>query len=819
MSVVFRSSPEPTDFRAPSSSASRRLSPVALALSTLLAGGGVGTPALAVAQGVAEAARPSAAAVRYELPSMPMAQALDAIARDFKLSVDVGDAKLGNLRSRPVVGLHTARSAAAAALEGSGLVVADGVDGVLKVRPHAVALNAVIVLGAKRNQAETGFKADYSSTSARNGVSLQETPAGVTVITSKVIESQQATSLLDVMNNVSSVVVTSGSQGGAGLSIRGFGNSPILSNGLASSADSRATASSLPNVATVERVEVLKGPQAILAGAGVLGGAVNVVKKKPQEDPLHTVTIQRGSRDDTTLTADLSGAALADDKRLTYRLITTNSTETTSAAGFDGRRNSLVSPALRWKDGKTDVTVSLTYQRERSAPTEWTSSVDGVIQPPLAGLPGNRSDGIDLATNKASMDLEQQLPFNLTLISRLERETTQQKLHLYTPLVNMEPATQNIAFMGNNTDEHYTTVSGDHYLRAKLDTGPVEHKIAAGFSHVKSKRFAIAFQTEGFFPVRLTDKAATLPVFTGQVENNDHSDNTQRGLYLQDMLRWNDTSVMVGVRRTKYRQGDSYVEPASGATRFTPAISYTATNSTLGVVQSITDNISVYGMVGKGVQPQYQQSWCGATTSSPKETALKPMETTNKEIGAKFELLNGKLALTTGFFDLTQTGRPEYVANRSCYIMVDGLRNRGLDVDLQGQLARGLNVIANYTRSNIKGILDPLEKFDGQPKYQGSVWLNYQLPWAQVQGLGVGFGVSVHGKSTAGAAYTPVPTVVPAWTRTDASLFYEKGPWTATLGVKNLSGKRIYGFSPMPVYIPVLYDGRDVRMTLGYRFD
>jgi iron complex outermembrane receptor protein len=792
-----------------------RLSPIALALGVLLGGSLGSTSCLATTENGNVVARPSAPRVEYYLPAMPMAQAIETIARDFKVSLDITGVKLAGLRSLPVVGLHTADSAAAAALADSGLVVTSSADGSFKVQAKAAADLVVTIVGAKPDQAENGFKVDYSSTTARNGVSLQETPAGVTIIGSKVIETQQATSVLDVLTDVSSVVV----QSGGSLSIRGFGDSAILSNGIASTADARSSVSTLPNVATVERIEVLKGPQSILAGAGILGGAVNIVMKKPQEDPLHTVALQREERDGMTLTSDLTGSVLSDDKRLTYRLIASNKTETTSALGFDGDKTSLVTPSLRWKDSKTDVTVSLTYQREHQATPTYTSSLNGVILPEPVSRPGNLSDGIEYATNKVTIDLEQKLPLNLTLISRLEQQTTRNQIHFYLPLVTIDATSQTMGFMGQNTDDHYASFSGDHYLRTKIDTGPIEQKIAVGFSHVTSSRHATAYVAEGFLPVTLTDPSATFTTFTPEVDTRDHSSNTQRGLYAQDVLRWNRTSLMIGVRASKYQQGNSYIEPAGGLQTFIPAIRYNANNSTVGLVHSITDTVSIYGVVAKGFQPQFNQNWCGTTEGSANETALRPMETTNKEVGAKFDLLNGKLALTTGYFNLRQSGKPVYVPNLACYDMQDGQRTKGLDVDIQGELVRGLNVIGSFTKTDIKDLVNPTQKFDGEPKQQGSIWMTYLLPWARVQGLSVGLGVSEHGKSTAGAAYSPLPTVVPAWTKTDASLFYARGAWTATLGVKNLSGKKIYSYSATPAYIPVLYDGRSVRFTLGYRFD
>ncbi len=81
------------------------------------------------------------------------------------------------------------------------------------------------------------------------------------------------------------MVVQPATQGASGFNVRGFGtNASTLSNGL-SDPNSYKT-----NVAGVERIEVLKGPQALLAGANGLGGTLNIVTKKPTTERIRDVS-------------------------------------------------------------------------------------------------------------------------------------------------------------------------------------------------------------------------------------------------------------------------------------------------------------------------------------------------------------------------------------------------------------------------------------------------------------------------------------------------------------------------------------------------
>lgn len=788
----------------------RRWHPSALALGLAVV---LSVPQFVSAAGAASQAE--AGAVLFELPALPLRAAVDAIAKRFQVTVEAPGVDFGSARSQPVVGLHTAGSALAAALAGSGYGVEEA-QGRLRVERLAAGAQSITIVGAKRDQAETGYKADYSATSARNGVSLQETPAGVTIITSKVIESQQATTVQEVLTNVSSVVLSPGSQGEASLEIRGFASTPIT-NGLASVAESTVNLSGIPSISTVQRIEVLKGPQAILAGAGILGGAVNIVLKKPQEDPLRVVKLQRGRFNDATVSLDLSGAVMSDDKRLTYRLISSNASAERSLGDFEGRRESVVAPSLRWKDADTDVTVALSSRRARSAPNHWTYSLDGVIQAPPPRRSGNESDGIESQSDRLSFDLEQRLPFGLTLVSRLESERARQRLRLYLPLVVMDPETLLVGFLGSNTDDRYDNLSGDHYLRRTIETGPVEHKLAVGFGHVQTKRRGTGYTAESFLPVSLTDPTAAFPTLGETLQNQDEGVFKQSGYYLQDLVRWGRTSVLLGLRRSTYEIGEFTVEPAPGfgVKSVSPGSSTSFNSNSVGVVQALSDQVSLYAMVARGVRPQ-AGDWCGAAPGEL-EYGYRLMRSTNKEVGAKLDLMDGQLAVTGGLFELSQYNKPSFDPSQNCYVVVDGQQSRGLDLDVQGRLAPGLDVIMNYTQVRLRDLVDPTRVFDGKPKRQGSVWLRYALPWSQVPGLSAGLGVAYHGMATAGSSFTPVPTRIPAWTRVDTSLYYDRGAWSGTLGIKNLGGKRIYGYSPNPSYIPITDSGRSVVVTLSYR--
>ena len=101
-------------------------------------------------------------------------------------------------------------------------------------------------------------------------------------------------------------------------------------------------------------------------------------------------------------------------------------------------------------------------------------------------------------------------------------------------------------------------------------------------------------------------------------------------------------------------------------------------------------------------------------------------------------------------------------------------------------------------------------------KHKASFWTVYDLPFEQVRGLGVGVGVTASSWQE-GTYVASEEFRIPAQVQIDASLFYNQPKWHATLGVKNIGNRTIYGISGGNSYIPIV--DRTVTLTLTRNFD
>lgn len=769
----------------------------------------------AVAQ-PAPAAQHAEASRHYDLPPAPLADTLQAIARVSKRPIEFDAASLGDARASAVTGEFTVSQALAQALAGTTFKVTEK-EGVLKIDASAIVELQKVVILAKRDEAETSFKADRSDTATRSGTNLMDLPGSVTIVTSKVLETQQAPSIRDALANVSGVTFQESPQGRPSLAIRGFEDTNTLVNGVFDSS------AALTNVFAVERVEVLKGPQAILSGSNSLGGSVNIVTKKPQAAPIRTVLAQYASHEDVTLAGDIAGP-VSDDKKLTYRLIASTARAKNSEAGFDGREDDSVLPQLRWKDSSTDVIAGLSYAKQRMPLPRYTSARrDGALMQVPDLLLGRPQDGFDSEQRRAFYQLDQKISPGTTFVSRFQYATSKLYLHVRTSGgVNYDegapPDSPNgqMDFFASRSRLEDRNTAGDHYLRVEGNTGSLGHKLSVGLNHVKVASTQSGWDGDYVPGVQVypPDRGFEFP----DVELSGaspswifQSKGSQVGLFAQDLMSWGDWNVLVNLRRNRYTTSsastfivdgvpDTFVEDKKKLLHTSPGI---------GVIYNVTPQVSVYANYAEGFAPQFVQR-CGGGM-------VDPQLSRNREVGAKFDLFDSKLSVTTAAFELAQSNTLQYSWQDNCANVLEGQVTRGLEIDLQGQLARGWNAMLNYAYKALKDVGDPNRIFTGQPRHKVSLWTTYDLQGDDWRGFGFGAGLNATSRAN-GEARPQFAFTTPGQAQVDLTAYYTKNKWSAMFGVKNVFDRLLYETAANFTYVP-LRDGRTFTITIKRDFD
>ncbi|MEJ8630120.1 TonB-dependent receptor plug domain-containing protein [Sphingomonas sp. I4] len=283
---------------------------------------------------------------------MPLDEALARIRQQTGSTIEADPDAIRGLAARPVAAARDAMAAVRQATRGLRVTVSRGAEG------NILVLNDIVVV-AHRDEAETNVMVRSTTTSTRTGESLRNQPRNVQVLSAKLLAEQQAQSLPDALRNAGGVTVNAATvQGGVGYTVRGMSTGGAV-NGLPTPSSSSFAAGSTQPIANVERLEVLKGPDAILLGGDSLGGTVNIVTKKPSVDERLYVSSEIGSFGSVRGTVDANRSISADDS-ISARVIATAATADRNFGGYRGNEDYLFAPSVRYKKDGTDIILGIT---------------------------------------------------------------------------------------------------------------------------------------------------------------------------------------------------------------------------------------------------------------------------------------------------------------------------------------------------------------------------------------------------------------------------------------------------------------------------
>ena len=269
-----------------------------LAVCLLIAALIVARPPVAAAAATGRAAAADAAldepTFSFQIPGGSLDAALVAFTNITGWSVKVAsDARLDGLVSPGVTGVHTAQSALALLLQGTGLTAR--LSGF-----HVVALDVQGIAERVEVTGRVGYQADATETATRTYGPLRDVPQAVTVVTRSTIADQSMQSMGDVLRYVPGIGVAQGEGNRDTAVFRGTSStSDFYVDGL------KDDVQYFRDLYNVERVEALKGPNAMIFGRGGAGGVVNRATRQADWTRTREATLQAGSFENRRATFDV----------------------------------------------------------------------------------------------------------------------------------------------------------------------------------------------------------------------------------------------------------------------------------------------------------------------------------------------------------------------------------------------------------------------------------------------------------------------------------------------------------------------------------
>jgi len=637
-------------------------------------------------------------------------------------------------------------------------------------------------------EADDSYLAPETTTGTRTETTIFEVPQAIQVIPERVLEDQQVIRLNDALRNTPNVL-QSNTFGNTSdnFVIRGFEQSTILRDGFRTG--DLGSSSSFSELANIERVEVLRGPASILFGNIEPGGVINLVTKEPLADPFYNLEVQAGRFGLFRPQLDITGPLTED---LQYRLNTVYEREDGFRDDFDrDAERFFIAPVVSWDiTPNTELTLELEYlDDERPFDRGIPAFGDEVADIPIDTVLGEPDDFAEVEAFNIGYRLEHQFSDRWQIRNRF-RYTENNLLTLRADPIGLNENTGTLFRAFSSNDNQFELYEMQTEVEGEFSTGAVNHTLVAGFDlffaeSAVQTTLDLAPPVNIFDPVIGLVDSPDLPLpFVG---NDSSSDLDRVGIFLQDQIElFPRLNVLLGGRL------DFISQQSESAAIFIPGIlsspaleverDEAAFSPRVGIVYQPIDPLYLYASYSQAFQP----NTLSQTTIDG--DFLEPEEAEQFEVGIKADLLDGRLAATLAFFDLdlrnvatTDPVNPNFVTS------IGKQSSRGIELDIQGEILPGWNIIASY------GLLDTeIEESEDFPEgaqprnaaeNTASLFTTYEIQSGSLAGLGFGLGLFYVGDRFGDDANT---FELDSYLRTDLALFYRRDDLRVGLNFQNL---------------------------------
>ncbi len=577
-------------------------------------------------------------------------------------------------------------------------------------------------------------------------------PQAVVTIGENVIRNQQAQRLSDVVKNVNGVyLATTRASTQESFYARGYGFSStnMFKNG------SRVNSGSMPEMSSLESVEILKGSAAILYGNVAPGGVLNMVTKKPKFQTGGELSFRTGSYDLIKPAVDVYGPI---SKKIAYRVNGTfESADSYRDQVFSNRY--YVNPSLLFKLGtRTELIVEGDYLRHKFTPDFGIGSLDNTK---VADVPRSRFMGTSWQYNTtdqatASATINHEISSNWKINGVVSYQQYQRDYFSVERIQAKENGDWARPLGRVDTKENFIT--GQVNLTGKFKTGTVEHLLLAGVDadHYLTETYNYDIQGKIYDTINLLDPTKFTQRRDIPVANRLTYVETpvnRFGGYVQDLISLTPKlKLLAGLRwslqespsaTTTYLQKNDSI--AKGKSRSDNAFS-----PRVGLVYKFKPNVSFFA--------SYSNSFSINSGLDIYNNVLPPSIIDQYELGVKNIFLDGKLTVNLTAYkiinnNLAQTaqfdanGLPN--SNSSLKELTGQTTSNGVELDVMTNFIKGLSVMAGYSYNDMtytktpgtKGSYVTGERLVNSPAHtaNASAWYNFST--GLLNGLKVGAAV------------------------------------------------------------------------------
>ncbi|MEZ2902382.1 catecholate siderophore receptor Fiu [Acinetobacter terrestris] len=701
-----------------------------------------------------------------------------------------------------------------------------------------------------KSDAENKYKADKLS-SPKYTQPLVDTPQTVSVIKKELLKEQGATSLVEALRNTPGITLQLGENGntsaGDAFQMRGFSTqTSTYIDGI------RDLGAVTRDVFNLEQIEVVKGPSGAEAGRGSASGYINLASKLPQTENSREVSATYNTAEHARLTADIN------------QVINSGTAFRLNAMGQDGgvegrdyiENNSwAIAPSISFGlDSDTRLHLYSQHVRQRNIP-------DGGI--PTVGMKGfynadsalssapkvNRENyyghvddhedvDADMFTAKIESDLADNL--KLTNITRLGKTSMNRVLTgINTGSTGLrtngstDPKDWEVNRSRQGVDQENKILANQSTLNLNLKTGAIEHDLVAGLELLKEQQHTktLATQMPGETTVATPwanlyhpDRNQAMPglMYNGGYSNGE---TDTAAAYLFDTLKFGERFQLNGGVRVDYydTEYDGLAIPrnenALVASSF--AAHDTLVSWKLGGLFKPTPFSSVYASYAKSLTPPGSANFTLSETGA-NSSAAEPQETHHYEIGTKWDLLEGKLALNAAAYRTENENQFTIDPITQLSVQEGKKRVDGVELSAVGQITDVWNVSAGVAHMKVKQLNQQTatattlaERWS--PEWTASLWSTYDVAGFKL-GLGARYVDDQKRVITDSTAAANMPGI-PGYVVFDAMAGYTLNKnASVNLNVYNLADKEYISTLNNGGGRVVLGQPRSAALTFNYKF-
>ncbi len=642
-----------------------------------------------------------------------------------------------------------------------------------------------------------GYRAISAMSSTKTATPLEQIPQSIQVLPKRLLDDQRPRSIGDALQNVSNTQGPSdvgiGNSDMTPIKIRGFGADLWLDGMPVLYGTGNRDAFS-----NIERIEVLKGPSAILYGGGpgsAISGAVNMISKLPTHVASGEIGISVGSHDYLRSYFDFN------------QPITSNGTVLFRMTGEYSGANSYID-VLEAKRYAINPTVTFTNK------TDTTLTVQGSFskfsQQAYPGMPAVGTVAGNFKLNPWMFPADPNIipsytkrdGVTVTLDHRIDPVWAFNVKARYTNSVNQQdsqgPQTAapdmggtTWSMLNVNMFQEQEEFSINPNLRAKFSVGNTKNMLLLGADYSRVTDSGFMYSDLGVMPVDLTN-----PIFlTPYTKPNPFSPfffpwydfngtYTTKGAYaqLQSSISGR-VHLLAGARLANLDVKYHEKVPYFGAGFFPPE-TFTVDKTKLlpraGIVVDLVPGLSAFASYSEGMR------WTAFTQAKE----LAPEESQQLEGGLKYKI-GHQLSGTVSVFDIKRTNVPVGVG-----LITDtaAQHSRGFEADMIWQPTSEWKVLAAYGYTDAEFADNKLSTPEGNklpnvPAHSGRLWVDYAFAAEAFKGWSIGAGIYA---STGSFVDNLNVYKTKSYVTVDAKVGYDSKHWTASLHVKNLTGEQYF---------------------------